>query len=231
MTLYSMKDIIDGSGKRMFGPKPDVSSVGAPYTAANPPQVTGNVGFALNSFPNNTTLGNWDLPYNPIQPSIYGYYWELTDPTNIAAFGGIVLKRPDGTIVTNGSDDQVGTPFSDGSDYLITTRISLVEQRTDLSSARVLCTQAIWTGMVGYNDGGVSVPVRTNYIIPWNTPGNNSIGTPMVYHVGFYRTGTNNYYTMDTDTFTTRTNSALTYNGYTWPTPLNGPVSTTLWVP
>jgi hypothetical protein len=90
---------------------------------------------------------------------------------------------------------------------------------------------AIWTGMINYNNGVISVPPRTNYIVPWNTPGNDINGEPVISHVGFSRTGTNNYYNMDTSTFITKTQAALTYNGYTWPTPLNGPVSTTLWVP
>ena len=53
---YSMKDIKDGAGKNIFGKNPDLSSTGAPYTAANPPQVTGNVGFSLNSFPQSSCL-------------------------------------------------------------------------------------------------------------------------------------------------------------------------------
>jgi hypothetical protein len=259
---YTMRDIIDGSNKNMFGPKPDLSSTGAPYTAANPPQVTGVYGFSFVYSPQSgASIGTWQLRYNPdvygggydgvnyveysptANPITVGWYWDFTDANDIANFGDLVYKRGNGTIVQNGDNDITDpadpNAFYDKTDGFKAYPLYLVEQRTDLSSARWLKTIVLWSGANGYTSGALTVAPRTFYIAPWNTPGN--LGSsppygwnpnePIVSHIGLERVGTQNYYTLDFDTYLNPTQTPLTYNGYTWPTPLNGPVSTTLWVP
>jgi hypothetical protein len=230
----TFQNIVDPSGKLIFGSYADMSSIAVPTNpgAIPPEEVTGNVGFSLNSWPgeNTPSFGYWNLYGNPTYPTINGAYWEFTNPTDIPNFGGLVLKRANGTVFQNGDNDDPGNPL-DPTDYQYATSLYLVEQRNDLASARVLRTLAIWSGSTGYNSGVISVPARTFYIVPWNTPGNNSIGGLVIGHYGYYRQGTNNYYTLDGTYFGGSTQNPLTYNGYTWPTPLNGPVSTTLWTP
>jgi hypothetical protein len=224
---YTMRDIIDGSNKNMFGPKPDLSSTGAPYTAANPPQVTGFVGWNIGSFPTSNDIGIWNLPDNPIKSTGFGAvpYYELTNPTDIAGYGGIVFKKSNGTIITTGDTSVTGQ-------YVYA--LHCVEQRNDLKSARIMTTHLIWSGSYPYSNGDLYYPTYTWVIVPWNTPGNLGLLSnyaPIITHRGYYEASPGDSSYTPYIPSSGGTQSPMTINGYTWPTPLNGPVSTTLWTP